>query len=480
MILRGASTRVGGALTAGHRGGWRVPILALVCAPIVAALATWLGMQPIVLGLGLVALLAVNGFRWPFVPLALFAALIPIEEILVIEGVGTLSRVAGIVFAVTYAAPRLNNLSLGVMPPAGWAYVAFAMFSLVWAMDAPTASQQLLTLLQLFVIALLVGDYVVKQPAIVRPLLWIYSLSAAATAAVGILTYLGGGVADARVGAIESQNPAQFAAVLLPALIFALHEVVSGDRRILAGCIVVLATIGIVVSGTRGAWVAAGVGVLLFMVPQLPARRRLPAVAGILILLLAVYQLPGIGDLVAERSGNAVETGGAGRLDIWTVGLHLFSSAPVTGVGFANFPVAYTLDAVRASGVTYAAAIFEGRGPHNLVVGTLIELGAIGLVLLALFLLPLLLRRGFGPDAATVRAMLASLCTLALFLDIFSNRKQVWLVIGLAAGLAYLRQRSDRALASGAPPQSPEEVRHADENPIPIRLGAAGSSDGRA
>ena len=119
--------------------------------------------------------------------------------------------------------------------------------------------------------------------------------------------------------------------------------------------------------------------------------------------------------------------------------------------------------------MTYAAASFEGRGPHNLLVGTLIELGVIGLVLLALFLLPLLLRRGSGPDAAVVRAMLASLCTLALFLDIFSNRKQVWLVIGLAAGLAYLRQRSERALASGARPQSSEGVGHPEENPIPIR-----------
>ena len=50
MTLRGPPTWVGGVLTAGHRGGWLVAILALVCAPIVAALATWLGMQPIAPG----------------------------------------------------------------------------------------------------------------------------------------------------------------------------------------------------------------------------------------------------------------------------------------------------------------------------------------------------------------------------------------------------------------------------------------------
>ena len=50
MTLRGPPTLVGGVLTAGHRGGWLVAIFALVCAPIGAALATWLGMQPIAPG----------------------------------------------------------------------------------------------------------------------------------------------------------------------------------------------------------------------------------------------------------------------------------------------------------------------------------------------------------------------------------------------------------------------------------------------
>jgi hypothetical protein len=50
MTLRGPTTWVGGVLAAGHRGGWLVPILALVCAPIGAVLATWLGMQPIAPG----------------------------------------------------------------------------------------------------------------------------------------------------------------------------------------------------------------------------------------------------------------------------------------------------------------------------------------------------------------------------------------------------------------------------------------------
>ncbi len=46
-----------------------------------------------------------------------------------------------------------------------------------------------------------------------------------------------------------------------------------------------------------------------------------------------------------------------------------------------------------------------------------------------------------GTRRAAVQAALASLLTLALFLDILANRKQVWLVIGLAAGLAAVASR---------------------------------------
>ena len=41
-----------------------------------------------------------------------------------------------------------------------------------------------------------------------------------------------------------------------------------------------------------------------------------------------------------------------------------------------------------------------------------------------------------------VQAALASLLVVALFLDVLSNRKQVWLIIGFAAGLSYLARKA--------------------------------------
>ena len=200
--------------------------------------------------------------------------------------------------------------------------------------------------------------------------------------------------------------------------------------------ITVLTAAGVLVSGTRGAWVAVVVVLLILVLPQLQPRRRIAAVVMALALGVALYQLPGVPDLLAERTGTVVSTGGAGRSDIWSVAGSIYASAPVLGVGYANFPVAYTPEMVRAANVN--TLVLSGRGPHNAVVGTLIELGPIGLILLVLAVGQLVVRRGWGRDAAMIQAALASLLTLALFLDIMSNRKQVWLVIGLAAGLRYL------------------------------------------
>jgi O-antigen ligase len=435
-----------------------VALAGLVGVIVAATVATRFDMLPIVLGIVAAALLTVASFRWPLLPLAVFVALIPIEEVVILDGVGTLSRLAGLLFAVTYAVPRLGRITLSAMPVAAWAYLGWAILSLGWAIKPATAWNELPTLIQLFVVALLVADFVVHRPEVVRPILWVYSLSAAVTAILGIASYLALGSATARAAALQGQNPAQFAAILLPALVFAFYEIMYGERRLLAAGIALVTAIGVVISGTRAAWVGVGVVVLLFILPRFSARRRILAVGALLALGAVAYQLPGIPNLVAERTDNAISTGGAGRTDIWTVALKIYSSAPATGVGFANFPVAYTADVIRAAGVTSRSGQVVGRGPHNLVVGTLVELGPIGLLLLALFLGPLILRRGWGPNAAVIQAALASLLATALFLDILSNRKQVWLVIGIAAGLAYLARRNQNiALREGAPAASPQE-----------------------
>jgi O-antigen ligase len=454
--------RIGAALGVGPAAAWLIVATGVISVSGLAAVTTSQGMLPIALGVVLLGLVTLVGIRLPLALLLIFVALIPIEEIAIIGGFGTLSRFAGIVFAVAYVGSQVGRVKFTVIPVAIWAYLAWAILSIGWAIDPTVAWAQLTTLIQLVLIAALVADFVVHRPTIVRPVMWVYSVSAAATAVVGIQTYLANGVGDSRAAAIDDQNPATFAAVLLPAFVFGLYEITNGQRRIAGAAITALTAAGILVSGTRGAWVAVVVVVVFVLLPQLRPRRRIAAIVMAVALGAVLYQLPGVPDLLAERTGTAVSTGGAGRTDIWSVAGSIYATAPVLGVGFANFPVAYTPDMVRAANVD--RLVYAGRAPHNAVIGTLIELGPIGLLLVALAFGPLVIRRGWGPDAPAIQAALVSMLTLALFLDMLTHRKQVWLVVGLAAGLLYLARQARETAAREAGPEGETGRPHSEDN----------------
>src|ERR1700730_1073476 len=103
-----------------------------------------------------------------------------------------------------------------------------------WALDSNVSLTALLTVVQLFAIAVFVADVVVHQPTVVRRLLWVYSVSAGFSAVIAVVSYLGGGSGPGgRIGAFQTQDVAQFAAILLPALVFSLDELLHG-RAVLA------------------------------------------------------------------------------------------------------------------------------------------------------------------------------------------------------------------------------------------------------
>ncbi len=424
-------------LGVGDRAATAAVLAVLGSVVLCVAFATRAGLLLQVIAIAIVLVALLLGQRWPLLLLFVFAALIPIEEVILFGELGSLSRIAGLLFAVVYGLPRLGRLTLRAMPLPAWAFVGWAALSVGWALDPGVALAELQTLIQLFVVAVLVADVVVHRPDVVRPLLWAYTLSAAASALIGIVPLLASGVAHAiRIAAFQGQDEAQFAAVLLPALVFSLSELVNRRHLVLGAAVATACTAGIVLSGTRGAWVSMAVVVVLFILPRLRPRQRVAAVAVTVLLVVAAVQLPGAAALVTQRTDVALSSGGSGRVDIWSVGMVIFGAAPVAGVGFANFPVAFTTDRILASGAT--ADPGTSRAPHSIIIGTLGELGLVGFILLALFILPLLARRGWGPEAAVIQAALASLMIAALFLDVLSNRKQVWLLLGIAAGLAYV------------------------------------------
>lgn len=413
-------------------------VLTVVGVMVSTGFAIRTGRELQIAGVAAALLGALLSFRWPLIPLFGLVVLIPVEEAFVLGEIGTLSRYVAILFIVAYGIPRVGRLTIRAMPLPGWAYVAWALFSATWALDSMATWVQIPNQILLFLTATMIAIAVVERPEIVRAMLWAYSLSAAVTAIGGIYAFAVAGGTNDRNAAIAGQNPAFYAAILLPALVFALYELLNGRRIALSAAITLLCTIAIVASGTRGAWVSAAIVVVLFILPRLAPARRVVAIGAIAALMLFTLQLPGVGNLVGERTDSALSTGGAGRTDIWTVGFGIVADHPVTGVGLANFAVAVTPERIRdTTDASQSAELIANLAAHNIVIGTFGELGIIGLILLAAFVGPLILRPGWGPDAAVIQASLASILVLALFLDVML-RKEVWLFIGIACGLAYL------------------------------------------
>lgn len=420
-----------------------VLVPALVAAGVAEATAT--NRLPLALEASALLILLLIGLRSPVLVLVLFAVLVPVEDTLVVSGAGTATRFVGLIFAAAYLANRGQLPRLSTMPAAGWAFVLWAVASGLWVVDFAAWAGAIVTLLQMLTLALLVGDLVSRDPPAARRVMWAYSVSAVVTVFV-LMTAPTEVVGTSRLTAFSGQDPAQFSAVLVPAFLFLAYEGSRAASRPDAGRIatlLILAGAGLVAwgaleSGTRSAMVGLGAGLAAMTATGTGHRGGRLSIAAVgLVGVGAALLAPGVVDSVLARLSDAVSTGGAGREDIWAVGATIFGQHPLVGVGYANFPSAFTSDVIQISNVPglVLAELTNGRGPHSILVGTAAELGIVGIALLGLFLWRVLSARSGLGLSNFVRAALVAMLAQATLLDVL-DRKQLWLVLGIAVGLA--------------------------------------------
>ena len=434
--------------------------LVIVAAPVAAAIgagiATRVGALPVTFAALLLFVVLLLGARSPALVLGLLAAVIPFEDALVIDGAGsaTATKLIGLVFAAGYLANQRRLPRLSVMPVAGWGFLVWAVASGIWTVGFTDWSGTILTLVQMFALGLLVGDLISRNPSIAPKIMWVYSGSAIATIVLYVVApSITGSLADTgRIEAFASQGPAQFSAVLVPAFLFLVY---SGAEAIFRPGLGRLASLFILsaaaliawaslVSGTRSALVGLIVGLLALVVFGI--RRSGGRVALATVGLAgggAALAIPGASEAILSRVATAISTGGAGREDIWAVGATIFAQHPIIGVGYGAFGAAFTADVIRISTVPglSLAALYEGRGAHSVLLATAAELGVVGVFLLGTFLWRVLTAESSTALWSYARAAVLAVFAQAMLLDVI-ERKQVWLVLGIAAGLAVSRPPS--------------------------------------
>lgn len=151
----------------------------------------------------------------------------------------------------------------------------------------------------------------------------------------------------------------------------------------------------LVISASRGSIVLV-VASLVFVVPSLPAvaglrirtRERLFAYAAAVIVLLIALNDNYLWNKFAKVATQGIHNRDiSARLALWSSQIQLFLKHPIWGAGVGNFPhlsVPFWPESLRAHGLSSKAIAYHG---HNEFLETLCELGVVGALFEACFLL---------------------------------------------------------------------------------------------
>lgn len=216
----------------------------------------------------------------------------------------------------------------------------------------------------------------------------------------------------------------------------------GGRGRILAGLLLALQAAGIWASVSYGA-VASLVAAALLLLPFAGIRRKLPALAG--VLLLGAFAL---GLSLATRAGE-----GASplilRIRNWLAAVQVLADEPLLGVGFGNFSDAYAR--YLGPGMNETAYV------HNSYLQTAAEGGlpALGWILLGLAALASGLRRRVRVDGGRLEAVLLVLPSAAFLLhnlvDFSAYLPSLSTVFAALAGLAWQGRTAEQGGGDRSP-----------------------------
>ena len=375
------------------------------------------------------------GLLW----LTIFA--IPWENVLTIEGVGTLSRIIGLGAAGAGILSVVFGGTVRRPGPLLWAAAAFAAWnalSLFWTIDAGLSVLRVFTYAQLLLLVWLIGEFAPRAPA-VRTLMLAYVLGASISAANTVINYRTGSETTYLRYAAFNFDSNDLGLILVLGVPLAWYLVLADERRSVqwvAALYLPMAAIGVLLTASRGAFLA---GVAAASIVGWTFWRLRPG-GRALVLGALVASAVGAMVLVPETSWRRLSTikteVGAGtmnqRREIWQAGADAFPASSLFGVGAGAFRIAVE----PRLGVQRAA--------HNAFIGILIEAGIVGFGVFCTMLgAAFVLVAGMPPLERRLWLVLGAAWAIGVMSLSWEHRKPTWVMFGLLAahGAALRRAR---------------------------------------
>lgn len=365
-------------------------------------------------------------------PFGFYVFLLPFDSVMMFGGDdgATITKYLGVATILTLVLSGMveKKMRHPEKTVAWWGlFVAFGVLSILWAIDPAVMRQKITTIVGLYVLYFVVSCYRFKKEELAAlSKLIVYGGVAASMYVIVSYFFMGvhfGDTARASLNYGErSADPNQFAFSLLIPYALSMGAMLSTKDallKILNWSLLGIIILGMMLTGSRGAYLGMTVILLVLMLHK---AQRNYLIITVVILLTASFLL--VPEMVLQRISGAGETGGAGRLDIWQVGLGALEEYWLLGAGLDNFPKAYWLH----------GPVFDTleSGPHNIYLSVAVELGITGVLLLAFAIYKhyalLRVKRSWNDSGRIwLTAALCGILVSSFFLDVL-YRKPFWLI----------------------------------------------------
>jgi O-antigen ligase len=443
---------------------WRavLPVLAVFAG----ALA---GLDPL---LAIAATVAVAYVALVFADLMLgvllFCGVCFVDVLLGAAGELSFAKAAGLLLALSWLATIATRRSAGrfsaVHPRATYAMillVLWATLSILWSEDSGLAS----TTVSRYALNLLLVPIVFAAVRTRRDVVLLLSVFIAGTVLSAGYGLIGRAEAPAGTGAGLERlggagvNANVLASLLIAGAILALALAQISRRspvvRLAALAAAAFCGVSIVFTVSRSGILSLAVAIVAGLLLAGHGRRIRAFGAGLVLAAVVVTYFAAFAPLAATERITTPETG-SGREDLWLVGWRMAEAHPVQGVGAGNFPVASIHYLLQPGAIVRDDYIVQvPKVAHNIYLGTLAELGVIGLALfcgILAFALACAARaartfedRGDRDMGTLSRAVLIALIAI-LTANVFASEqfnKPLWILLALCPALLALSRRGE-------------------------------------
>ena len=410
----------------------------------------------------------------------LLVFVIPWENIVVLEGLGTMGRATGILAAAFWVATVVVTGRFRKPHPFHLAVYLFVLWNIVsvfWTFDVTLTVRCIMTYSQLLILIYILWD-LYTTPVALNAGLQAYVLGAYVSIGSTAFNYVSTGAGAGRF-ATTGFNENDLGLTLALGIPVAWHLALSESNDRITQVLKIV-NYGYVPAGILGVLLTASRGSLVSSLPSFffifASLTRLKLHLRVLLCAALVGALFALQPLVPASSfqrlsttGTSIATGDlSGRVDIWSQGITVFSQHPFLGVGSGAF----------------RAAIERGSAPHNVYLSVLVAVGIIGFGLFWIILVMAVYLAMRQPKWVSMFWLtLLSVLAIGIFGVNWEVRKPTWLFLGLTAVSAALYSQRDETLLR---PKFPAELTElpegatdgASDTTLSVKMGGSGHTDG--